>query len=63
MTFRLGRGEVIRGWDEGLVGMRAGGRRILLVPPESAYGHAGAGNGTIPPDTALCFELDLLEVP
>ena len=62
VTFRLGRGEVIRGWDEGLAGMREGGRRVLIVPPELAYGSRGAGNGLIPPDTALCFELELLKV-
>lgn len=62
IQFRLGRGEVIRGWDEGLEGMRTGGRRVLLVPPELAYGHAGAGGGTIPPDSTLCFELELLRV-
>lgn len=57
----LGAGRVIRGWDEGLVGMREGGRRILLIPPEDAYGARGAGN-RIPPGASLVFEVDLVEV-
>lgn len=59
--FILGTGDVIRGWDEGLVGMRVGGRRILIIAPDYAYGRSGAGS-TIPPDATLIFEVELLEV-
>lgn len=59
--FALGRGMVIRGWDEGLVGMKVGGRRKLVIPPSLGYGAAGAG-GVIPPHATLVFEVDLLSV-
>ncbi|MGB3922269.1 MAG: FKBP-type peptidyl-prolyl cis-trans isomerase [Minisyncoccia bacterium] len=58
--FILGTGSVIRGWDEGIVGMRAGGRRILIIAPDYAYGTAGAG--PIPPNSTLIFEVELLEI-
>jgi len=58
--FMLGRGEVISGWDQGLVGMREGGRRILVIPPSLAYG--AGGTGTIPGDAVLIFEVVLLGV-
>jgi FKBP-type peptidyl-prolyl cis-trans isomerase FkpA len=61
--FVLGRGEVIPGWDEGFVGMRAGGKRTLIIPPEMGYGVDGAGGGIIPPNATLLFEVELLEVP
>jgi peptidylprolyl isomerase len=57
-TFRIGYGEVIRGWDEGVVGMRPGGRRKLQVPSEMAYGQGGAG-ADIPPNADLLFEVEL----
>ena len=57
--FRLGAGEVIRGWDEGVADMRAGGRRRLIIPPQLAYGSRGAG-GVIPPGATLHFEIELL---
>jgi len=59
-TFTLGRGEVIRGWDEGVAGMRVGGVRELTIPPNLAYGHEG--KGSIPPDSTLHFEVELLGV-
>jgi len=57
--FQLGAGNVIAGWDEGIKGMKAGGRRLLVIPPEKAYGAEGQGN--IPPDAPLIFVVDLLE--
>ena len=58
--FTLGQGQVIRGWDEGLVGMRVGGRRIIIISPE--YGYGAQGVGTIPPNSVLKFEIELLDV-
>ena len=59
--FILGAGKVIRGWDEGVVGMKVGGQRTLVIPPDMAYGSRGAG-GVIPPDATLIFEVELIEV-
>jgi len=60
-SFRLGGGQVIKGWDEGVVGMKVGGRRRLVLPPSYAYGKRGAG-GVIGPDETLVFVVDLLGV-
>jgi FKBP-type peptidyl-prolyl cis-trans isomerase FkpA len=59
--FRLGAGEVITGWDEGVAGMKVGGTRILTIPPAMGYGAQGAG-GVIPPNATLVFEVELLGV-
>ena len=61
-AFRLGDGQVIAGWEEGIVGMRVGGLRQLVVPPDLAYGDQGAGEGKVPPGATLVFEIELLEV-
>ena len=61
LQFRLGVGQVIPGWDNGVTGMKVGGRRRLVIPPDQAYGDRGAG-GVIGPGETLIFVVDLVEV-
>ncbi|HVR99260.1 MAG TPA: FKBP-type peptidyl-prolyl cis-trans isomerase [Thermoanaerobaculia bacterium] len=61
LTFRVGAGDVLKGWDEGVVGMKVGGKRRLVLPPELGYGKQGAGS-VVPPNATLVFEFELLAV-
>lgn len=59
-SFTVGEGRVIKGWEEGLIGMKVGGQRILVIPPDLAYGENGIG--PIPPNSTLVFSIELLEI-
>jgi FKBP-type peptidyl-prolyl cis-trans isomerase len=60
--FVLGNGDVIRGWDQGVAGMKVGGKRKLKIPAKLAYGAEGAGGGLIPPDATLIFDVSLVSI-
>nr|WP_202449915.1 FKBP-type peptidyl-prolyl cis-trans isomerase [Streptomyces sp. SID4917] len=62
LQFQLGAGQVIKGWDQGVQGMKVGGRRQLTIPAHLAYGDRGAGGGTIAPGETLIFVCDLVSV-
>lgn len=62
LEFQLGARQVIRGWEQGVQGMKVGGKRTLIIPSALAYGSRGAGGGSIPPNTDLIFDVELLKV-
>jgi len=63
IQFRLGANQVIPGFEQGIVGMKVGGSRRITIPPSLAYGSAGAGNGRIPPNATIIFDVQLVSIP
>jgi FKBP-type peptidyl-prolyl cis-trans isomerase len=61
-AFMVGAGRVIKGWDEGMMGMKEKGKRLLIIPPGKAYGEKGVGDGLIPPNSTLVFEVELFQI-
>jgi FKBP-type peptidyl-prolyl cis-trans isomerase FkpA len=61
-SFNLGAGQVIKGWDQGVAGMKVGGTRMLTIPPELGYGATGTPGGPIPPNATLIFKVKLLKI-
>ncbi len=62
ISFTLGKGQVIKGWDEGIAGMKIGEKRKLVIPPQLGYGSQGAGQGAIPPNATLEFDVELVGI-
>jgi FKBP-type peptidyl-prolyl cis-trans isomerase len=62
LSFQLGASQVIKGFDQGVTGMKVGGRRLVVIPSDLAYGPQGSSNGVIPPNTPLQFQIDLLSI-
>ncbi|MHA2251633.1 MAG: FKBP-type peptidyl-prolyl cis-trans isomerase [Candidatus Kariarchaeaceae archaeon] len=60
--FKIGMGQVIKGWDEGVLTMKVGGKRKLTIPPDKAYGNQAVGGGLIPANSTLVFEVELLKI-